>query len=74
MSHQPTNEECADMFRVMIGEMMRMHPHYLKLKYKFEGLQTHLKNNPGIKGKTKPDIDLIRHYVNEMAEMFRRFE
>ena len=32
MSHQPTNEECADMFRVMIGEMMRMHPHYQVLR------------------------------------------
>jgi hypothetical protein len=73
MSAQPTNEECADMFRVMMGEMMRMHPHYLKLKYKFEGLQRHLQNNPGGR-RTKPDIELIRHYVNEMAEEFRSAE
>lgn len=32
MSNQPTNEECADMFRVLMHEMMEMHPHYLEIR------------------------------------------
>jgi hypothetical protein len=67
MSAQPTNEECADMFRVMMGEMMRMHPHYLKLKYKFDGLLACV-------AKPRPDIKMVRHYVNEIAEEFRSNE
>ena len=32
MSKQPDNEECADMFRVMMWEMMQMHPQYRALR------------------------------------------
>ena len=32
MAKQPTNEECADMFRVMMWEMMQMHPQYRALR------------------------------------------
>lgn len=73
MSAQPTNEECADMFRVMLHELIEMHPHYQKLRYKFEGLKHHLENNPGGR-KSKPDMDLIRHYVREIDAVFKEFD
>lgn len=71
--NQPSNGEVADMFRVLMHEAIQMHPHYLRLKYKFEGLQRHLENNPGGK-KTKPDMEMIRFYVREMAAVFEEFK
>ena len=63
---QPTNEDCADMFRVMMWEMMEMHPHYQDLRWQ-------VKNLSGVvaaKGSRKE----IAHLVRKLAETFRSFD
>ena len=64
MSAQPTDEECADMFRVMMFEMMEMHPAWQKLKYRVEGFKRYMDT------EKKPKKEMIRYHMNQIWLIF----
>ena len=64
MSAQPTNEECADMFRVMMFEMMEMHPAWQKLKYKVEGLKRYLET------EKRPKKAMLDYHIAQIWQTF----
>lgn len=65
MSAQPSNEECADMFRVMMFEMMEMHPAWQQLKYRLESFENVAKAKKY--RMTKADLE---YHFNRLKEIF----
>lgn len=58
MSTQPSNEECADIFRVMMTEMIKMHPLYTTLENRIRDLRRYVKNS------AKLDRHVVQAHLN----------
>lgn len=71
MSKQPENEECADMFRVMMWEMMQMHPQYRALRRCSKELVGIL-HTPG--RMTKEQKTRAFYLAHELKNLFGSFD
>jgi hypothetical protein len=68
VSTQPSNEEAADIFRVMLTEGMKMHPLWLKLKGDCRYLESILEK-PG-----KVDKKTALYLLKRIREIFDDYE
>lgn len=67
--YQPTDREAADMFRVMMTEMLKMHPVYRELEDRFGELYQDFKA-----GNIKKNHILLRHHINRIHAVFKELE
>ena len=66
MSRQPDNKECADMFRVLMHEMMEMHPHYRWIHHQIKELASAVELKA-------PRKEIVRR-VRQLRETMREFD
>lgn len=64
MSRQPDNAECADMFRVMMHELMEMHPHYRWIRQQVKELAAAVE----LKAPKKEIVTRVRQLSQTMKD------
>lgn len=68
MALQPSNQDCADMFRTLVGDAMRMHPHYQELERRVLELADVIARP----GKLKRDE--LRYYAGQLRALIKGFQ